>query len=536
MATGKSTAAHRFPAVPRPSTSSSQRTDGTAAASASTSTQDDGPAATAQAPAVDPPAAPSIAYLTDLSKVAHDFQIVLNDLPLLKAGLNLTLPLDLPFAGVWTLVVTRDNKVTTFEVQADAPLGSVGCSVYCTMALEAMDEGRRIPISKQNHTILSMPIFPSQTRSSFPLDVRAYDTSGATEKNRMYDPAKHRQYLLKLRLEAHSPFSFEPAAAIPAVMRSRSGVDEVPHPHDLCLVFPRLSGSPLRLYANRDSLARSTTYFEDLIDALPAEEEPLEEERPRKRARRGAKAEEEDGGQEGAVEEPVQVQHRDEPDSDDETDDWYAASHETEPRATPDANTSTMAFLTITNANYTTVRAVLSWLSTGFISFAPLTSACSEEEAPSFTESARLSHVLAVANAYDTDLLPASIKSVYRLASLLGLNDLVILTTSYLRGALSPSTAALELVSPLALEVDAVQQIVVDFVLANIDAAEESEAFKSVVADIKDGERPELAKVMVKLWEEQRRKAKAAGKIGRKLRSSLSFAHVKKRKVGHEAA
>ncbi|GAA5854981.1 hypothetical protein JCM8547_002333 [Rhodosporidiobolus lusitaniae] len=274
-------------------------------------------------------------------------------------------------------------------------------------------------------------------------------------------------------------------SASPAVVRVTRQLADTPTPHDVCLVFPRPASDPLRLYANRDLL--SSPYFHTLFssDFAEATAQPS----PKRPKYSSAEAGENEFDA-----------------SDDETDKVY---DEKKPlRSILDKEQPELSFheITVTEASYSTYKAILLFLTTGYIDFAPLRSTSLPLNAKATSTRA---DTLASRSSKSPSLpFAASPKSVYRLAHFLDLSDVRSLALARIKSPLQVETAALELFSPTSLAYQQVQKVVVEFVVGNLSKVEATESYKNAMEAVERGERPEAAPVLVKLLQAQRRKGR----------------------------
>ncbi|GAA6027720.1 hypothetical protein JCM8097_007999 [Rhodosporidiobolus ruineniae] len=157
--------------------------------------------------------------------------------------------------------------------------------------------------------------------------------------------------------------------------------------------------------------------------------------------------------------------------------------------------------VTIDQASYTTYLAVVCWMQTRHITFAPLfTSFLGEEDAndPLTARGEALqsrSDAVSSLIADQTSLLPspASPKSVYRLADFLELPDLRSLSLLNLHQQLTPQNAARELFSDTANLYHAVRDLVLDYIVKRKDEVFQSRAMREMMAKGEAGELPQLA-------------------------------------------
>lgn len=163
---------------------------------------------------------------------------------------------------------------------------------------------------------------------------------------------------------------------------------------------------------------------------------------------------------------------RDFDDSDNETDEMSAQ------QSTSKSGGSTRPFrrIDITGEAYTTYRAVLCYLQTGHITFAPLRSNFRFLLDP--ISSRR--QAIETLHFDPTHPVPASPKSVYRLAGFLLLPDLAALALASLKSQLTTSNIAYELHGDVAAVHDEVAEMELDFATSNWKKAGKSAAMQQV--------------------------------------------------------
>ncbi|GAA5974116.1 hypothetical protein JCM11641_003445 [Rhodosporidiobolus odoratus] len=164
--------------------------------------------------------------------------------------------------------------------------------------------------------------------------------------------------------------------------------------------------------------------------------------------------------------------------SDDETDEAEMKKQKPEESG---KSVTPFQFIPVTDTSYSTYLAVLVWLDSHHIAFAPLlssfrTSGKSRVEASS-ARSTAVSKLLK-----DTHLLPSasSPKSIYRLAHLLELKDLCHLALENLRTQLTPENGAFELYSDVATCYSEFRDVVLEFAVENWDKVKEAKATKEM--------------------------------------------------------
>ncbi|GAA5916038.1 uncharacterized protein JCM6883_001978 [Sporobolomyces salmoneus] len=173
------------------------------------------------------------------------------------------------------------------------------------------------------------------------------------------------------------------------------------------------------------------------------------------------------------------------PDSDEEGDEVYAAEvglSSVEPTNLHAPNPFRQ--VNVKDLRYSTFKALLCYLDSGYLRFAPLRSSCIAPT-PASTRKSLLEKSLA-----DTPKLPLPVspKSIYRLALLYRLQSLRQLALSTYKTSLTVSNAAEELFSPLSLAHEEVQGAIIEFVSEHWVEIRDSQHYKDIVARIKRGE------------------------------------------------
>ncbi|BGP05485.1 hypothetical protein JCM10049v2_001291 [Rhodotorula toruloides] len=235
-------------------------------------------------------------------------------------------------------------------------------------------------------------------------------------------------------------------------------------PQDVALVFP---SSQRVLWATVKALSQASPYLKELLESDFSEGSP----------QTSFDAAFETAGLVGSEFD----------DSDDETDTREvntAPASNGEPKAP-------FKLVRIAQTSYTTYAAVLVWISSHHIAFAPLRSTSRSEE---------LSKDLAVqacaasrdsSIAKDANLpAPASPKSVYRLAHLLRLDALAALALENLKSQLTPKNASYELYSDVACCYPAVRDVVLAYVVEHWNEVGKSKAASEMQDKAEQGELP----------------------------------------------
>ncbi|GAA5865979.1 hypothetical protein JCM1840_003363 [Sporobolomyces johnsonii] len=229
-------------------------------------------------------------------------------------------------------------------------------------------------------------------------------------------------------------------------------------PNDVCFQFPRTSR---QLWSNEDNLRKLSTYYDSLLSSDFAE------------------------GSTSSQAIPSFSSHAEYTydDSDVETDalklGWKVKSKKGEKQAQHQKQGQNMErggvpfkTVTIVDTAYTTYSAVLVWIATSYIRFAPLRSKFksgnSGDKGDKSDKQARAAELNKTFSRSDSQLPPpVSPKSVYRLAHLLEIPDLLQLALDNFKSQLSPANVAYELYSDVSCSYEAIRDAALDFVVAN---------------------------------------------------------------------
>lgn len=202
--------------------------------------------------------------------------------------------------------------------------------------------------------------------------------------------------------------------------------------NDVRFVFPSPSKD---LWASSSRLRTASSYFETLLSSSFEE------------------------GQMKLDADPMQaelVRQRDFDDSDDETDE-IAEGSAVIAAATPTSAAAPHSTVRVSQTARATYAALLLWLATRIIDFAPLRSSGG---------SSRKEHIKEALQMRPTRPAPVSPKSVYRLAHLLDLEPLKSLALAKLTAELNVANAASELFSDVASSYPAIRDAALNFVVA----------------------------------------------------------------------
>ncbi|GAA5894300.1 hypothetical protein JCM6882_007625 [Rhodosporidiobolus microsporus] len=295
-------------------------------------------------------------------------------------------------------------------------------------------------------TTLSLSVF----EAAF---VRAEATSGGRFQFNTHSRFLARLFFLHPRKQV-PPVKSQPAPSSSLELATRlADLNDHPTPFNVRLVFPRTPS--LELWTTSHLLSSASGYFRHLFASdfseatkrTAAEHEAFAQERAAASGGGEGKDEdmdEDDGGY----------------DSDSEADDLYASSS---PRpAKPALPPPELRYheIRITEASYATYRALLCFLQTGHVAFAPLASTFylpsssspspspAASPSPASAPATRLAHLSASLLSSPLLPLPTSPKSLFSLAHFLDIPALAALALSNFRAQLTPQNALLELFLP----------------------------------------------------------------------------------------
>jgi hypothetical protein len=236
-------------------------------------------------------------------------------------------------------------------------------------------------------------------------------------------------------------------------------------PQDVCFIFPRLNA---KLWAWLQVLVDQSAYYDALLRGQLSESTVHT-------------------GTGSTVPEPGSPSHLFE-DSDDETDEQLKVS--IGQRACSTSSTSQPhKEVVITDTAFTTYEATLVWMSSRFIRFAPFRSRKAENDGAAVSEPGSPATVKMVEADPETPL-PASPKSVYRLAHVLELEDLQEIALKSIYTQLTIRNAATELFSDVAYVYPAVRDTILDFVVAHWTEIRYSNAYKKIKERADAGDLP----------------------------------------------
>ncbi|GAA6045077.1 hypothetical protein JCM8097_001338 [Rhodosporidiobolus ruineniae] len=387
-----------------------------------------------------------------------------------------------PLAGDWSVEITKNTMLKAgVNYGNKLPAGALGSAVVSRLALYWVDsDGVGHPlVADRYEDPLPDAALDGGVYAGEILDVEKEDWERhAAKSNGAYVPSSHRAYRLSVHLERSYTDPVESARS-GAQLAARLNLEQVPH--DVRLFFPSPRPGGAELWAKADILSEASAYFKDLLTSDFAESVPQRSKRAR-------------------IEAVVKVDaapngpQKDFADSDDETDEFFFSKRPPNVDASPAADDLPYRQIAITQTAYSTYYAILVFLHTDFIHFAPLRSSSSS---PSFRRDA-------LETSYTerpTLPLPISPKSAFRLADLLDLPTLRQRCLNAFRSALTVRGVAHELFSDTSIAYDDLRAVVVDYVKENWEAVRASEGWKEHMERIKAGEAPEAAPLVVEMME-----------------------------------
>ncbi|KAK4334778.1 Proteophosphoglycan ppg4 [Rhodotorula toruloides] len=185
-------------------------------------------------------------------------------------------------------------------------------------------------------------------------------------------------------------------------------------------------------------------------------------------------------------------------DSDEEADELYFEAH---PPSQHERDELQQPYkeIKITKTAFTTYRAVLAYLRTGFIAFAPLSSTFPADA--DAAKPTRASRIEAAVSSDPSLPYPVSPKSTFRLAHLLELDELQHFCLANFSKQLTVDCAPYELFSDTSICYDAWRKVVLDFIVDNWDAVTSSASWKTETAKVRRDEIQGAAPIMLELLE-----------------------------------
>ena len=245
---------------------------------------------------------------------------------------------------------------------------------------------------------------------------------------------------------------------------------------DVRLLFKRADDVELELWTTADFLGKASAYYKALFASGGTETVTRSRS---KRARGPSVVSEQKPFAPGKSPDPKV----DWEDSDDETDNvlvernWMNCTTRKQDTADFDYQQTE-----VRETAYSTMCAVLLYLQTGHINFAPLRS--SHALPPDEVVLERKAALVDALEEHPTLPPPVSPKSVYRLAHLLEREELQTLALDSFASNLTISGAAVELFSPISLAYDKLRKVVVAFVVKNWKEVKATEAWQTARAKV----------------------------------------------------
>jgi hypothetical protein len=255
-------------------------------------------------------------------------------------------------------------------------------------------------------------------------------------------------------------------------------------PHNVRLSFPNLGDDGLELWSRATLLKSASSYLRTLLESDFSE--GTTKRSKRRRTTPGA-ASSTTGGT--TSDEDCAASE----DSDDEADEVLIASG---PPALDSSDTSELEYceIKITETAYSTYRALLTWLNTSHMPFAPLVSSFAPSSTPS-----RKDHLIARLSDEPSLPLPVSPKSIYRLAHLLDLPSLQQLALDNLKTQLTIKNIAEELFGDVAHVYDEVRAVELEFAMMNWAEVKKSQGFEEIRKKAKVEQAPYFGAIMAEL-------------------------------------
>ena len=336
---------------------------------------------------------------------------------------------------------------------------------------------------------LNESLFPFVSRATVYSPILAAVVSKARITIKIYGVGESQQEgtnLIASHFASQSIFpSYFPYVALPLAEESSVAASlRARQPSDVCFYFPR---TRQRLWSNEDTLRAASPYFATLLSSEFAESSTSS------------------STPESVLDAFVPPYTYD--DSDAETDNIHYLNPKVDNEgktATDDFSFKSFPFKTIkiTDTTYSTYLAVLLWITTHHISFAPLRSTFhgifSFGATPASYRAAAVSQLKTQQN--PSLPAPASPKSVYRLAHLLELSDLSTLALSNFQEQLNPAGAVLELYGGTSCAYPEIQAVALEYVVENWGTVKGSVGMKMVEQKIERGDTSgEMALIGIKL-------------------------------------
>ncbi|GJN91228.1 hypothetical protein Rhopal_004246-T1 [Rhodotorula paludigena] len=413
--------------------------------------------------------APAHTHQVSVSEEHHLTLSVDFDAVLYQPNLKLSFPVVVPgFTQGWSLYCQHEQVGDKYEfglTHPAIPPGYLGDHMHTVVEFSWLDGGEERSLAQASYMDGPEPSFNSNTGDLS----RGYRMDHSTERTaewvRAYQPRLNLSEQQRYRLS----FSFV-----------QKDLQHLPQPHDVRLFFPRVGDAGGELWAPSAMLSASSPYFKDLLSSAD-----FAESRSLTAADALAKID------------MKMLPTRDHDDSDDETDAILARDKRISICDLSDHPSFSFRQINVLDTPYTTYQAVLRYLQTGTLLFAPLSSTCKPIE-PS-AKSDREAKLSRYEQEYTCAVTPASPKSVYRLAHFLSLPDLEDKCLRELRINLSPHNAAHELFDNASVLYDAWRQVVLEYVLKSWEEVSQASSWTDMLDRIERDEVPGSSAIMVRL-------------------------------------
>ncbi|ORY69414.1 hypothetical protein BCR35DRAFT_334247 [Leucosporidium creatinivorum] len=276
-------------------------------------------------------------------------------------------------------------------------------------------------------------------------------------------------------------------------------------PNDVRLVFPSLGAV---LWESSTFLANSSPYFTTLLASSNFTESVRRKRKRSKTQNGGASSKladpDNDPRSSKATANPTLVTGSeqgggecDSDDSDEDSDDFLKRRSPPSVEDDSDDGDFTYREVNITETAYTTYRAVLLYLHSGHIAFAPLS--CTLLPLNRGAQQTREQLLEAHLSSKPSQPFPVSPKSVYRLAHLLEIPSLCALSLAELRSQLTINNAARELFSKTSALYDDLRAVILAFVVKNWAEVKASEGMKEMETKARTGQLPHSAAIFFEL-------------------------------------
>ncbi|TKA52492.1 hypothetical protein B0A53_04868 [Rhodotorula sp. CCFEE 5036] len=271
-------------------------------------------------------------------------------------------------------------------------------------------------------------------------------------------------------------------------------IDELSHSPsmDVRLLFKHADSRELELWTTADFLSKASGYYKALFASGAAETVSLR--RSKRQRGPGGTSEQKPFARAKGPDLSVDWQ-----DSDDETD-AFLVEHDWMSCTTTKQDTAELDYqqIEVRETAYSTMCAVLLYLQTGHIQFAPIRS--SYALPPDQLATMHRASLATSLGEHPTLPLPVSPKSVYRLAHLLERDELQKMALDSFASCLTINSAPDELFSPVSVAYDKLRKTVFDFVVDHWKEIKPTEAWQAVRAKMASGQTEGAAQILFDLF------------------------------------